>query len=51
VFAAVGETKSVGSGRLRTTVAVIPDAPIGHFRLVIFGGKHRYLANTRNLCG
>jgi len=44
------ETKSVGNGKLRTTVAVVPDAPIGHFRLLIFGGKQGYLANTRNLC-
>jgi hypothetical protein len=43
------ETRSVG-GDLATTVPVVPDAPIGHFHLVIFGGKHGYLANTRNLC-
>jgi hypothetical protein len=35
---------------LRTTVPVVPDAPIGHFHLVVFGGKHGYLANTRSLC-
>jgi hypothetical protein len=29
---------------------VIPDAPIGHFRLDLFGGKTGYLVNTRNLC-
>ncbi len=43
------ETRSVGGG-LTTTVPVVPDAQIGHFHLVIFGGKHGYLANTRNLC-
>jgi hypothetical protein len=37
-------------GRLRTTVPVIPDAPIGHFRLKVFGGKRGYLVNTRNVC-
>jgi hypothetical protein len=48
------ETKTVsdksGAGRLQTTVPVVPDAPIGHFRLNVFGGKTGYLANTRNLC-
>ena len=29
---------------------VVPDAPIGHFRLTVFGGKTGYLANTRDLC-
>jgi hypothetical protein len=33
-----------------TTVPVIPDAPIGHFRLTLFGAKQGYLINTRNLC-
>jgi hypothetical protein len=37
-------------GRLRTTVPVVPDAPIGHFHLVVFGGKQGYLANTRDIC-
>jgi hypothetical protein len=32
-------------------VPVVPDTPIGHFLLTIFGGKRGYLANTRNLCG
>jgi hypothetical protein len=39
-----------GAGKLRTTVPVVPDAPIGHFRLTVFGGKTGYLINTRNLC-
>jgi hypothetical protein len=43
------ETKSVGE-RLRTTVPVIPDVPIGHFRLTLYGAKHGYLRNTRTLC-
>lgn len=36
--------------RLRTTVPVVPDAPIGHFRLIVYGGKTGYLVNTRSLC-
>jgi hypothetical protein len=44
------DTKSV-KGKLTTTVPVVPDAPIGHFRLTVFGGKSGYLVNTRNLCG
>jgi hypothetical protein len=43
------ETKTVG-GRLKTTVPVVPDAPIGHFRLNVFGGKNGYLINTRDIC-
>jgi hypothetical protein len=38
------------AGRLKTDVPVVPDAPIGHFSLKIFGGRHGYLVNTRNLC-
>ena len=37
-------------GRLVTTAPVIPDAPIGHFSLTVFGGKQGYLINTRDLC-
>jgi hypothetical protein len=43
------ETKTVGE-RLRTTVPVIPDVPIGHFRLTLYGAKQGYLSNTRSLC-
>jgi hypothetical protein len=39
-----------GAGKLHTTVPVIPDAPIGHFALTVFGGKTGYLVNTRSLC-
>jgi hypothetical protein len=48
------QTKSLtrrGTGRLHTTVPVVPDAAIGHFRMTIFGGKQGYLVNTRSLCG
>jgi hypothetical protein len=42
-------TKS-GAGELQTTVPVVPDAPIGHFSLTVFGGKTGYLINTRDIC-
>jgi hypothetical protein len=41
---------SVEGGHLRTTVPVIPDAEIGHFRLTLLGGKQGYLINSRDLC-
>jgi hypothetical protein len=44
------DAKTVKGGRLRTTASVVPDAPIGHFSLRVFGGKQGYLVNTRNLC-
>jgi hypothetical protein len=44
------ESSSVGSGNLKTTVPVVPDAPVGHFSLRLLGGKKGYLVNTRDLC-
>ncbi len=44
------DASTVSGGRLRTTVPVVPDISIGHFHLVVFGGKHGYLSNTRSLC-
>jgi hypothetical protein len=44
------DTETVKGGRLQTTVPIVPDAPIGHFHLTVFGGKHGYLVNTRSLC-
>jgi hypothetical protein len=44
------ESSSVHNGHLKTVVPVIPDAPVGHFRLNLFGGKQGYLINTRSLC-
>lgn len=44
------DTKTTPRGQLKTTVPVVPDAPIGHFRLTVFGGKTGYLINTRNIC-
>jgi hypothetical protein len=37
-------------GALKTVVSTVPDAPIGDFRLTVFGGKKGYLINTRSLC-
>jgi hypothetical protein len=44
------ESTSVKGGFLKTTVPVVPDAPIGHFSLTLFGGKRGYITNTRDLC-
>jgi hypothetical protein len=44
------ESASVDNGHLRTVVPIVPDVPIGHFRLSLFGGKQGYLINTRDLC-
>jgi hypothetical protein len=44
------DTKTTPRGQLQTTVPVVPDAPIGHFRLTVFGGKTGYLINTRDIC-
>ena len=41
---------STVKGKLKTTASVVPDAPIGHFALKIFGGKRGYLVNTRDIC-
>jgi hypothetical protein len=38
------------NGKLTTVVPIIPDAPIGYFRLDLLGGKQGYLVNTRSLC-
>jgi hypothetical protein len=44
------ESSSVNSGFLRTVVPIVPDAPIGHFRLTLLGGNKGYLVNTRDIC-
>jgi hypothetical protein len=44
------QSSSVNDGALKTNVPVVPDAPIGDFRLTLLGGKQGYLINTRNLC-
>jgi hypothetical protein len=45
-----GESKTLSGGRLRTVIPVVPDVPVGHFQLTLFGKGHGYLANTRSLC-
>jgi hypothetical protein len=45
-----GISTTVQSGRLRTVVPVVPDVPIGHFRLTLYGGHLGYLSNTESLC-
>jgi hypothetical protein len=44
------DTTTTRGGQLKTTVPVVPDAPVGHFRLTVFGGKTGYLINTRDIC-
>ena len=44
-----GESTQTARG-LRTEVPTVPDVPIGHFQLTLFGGKQGYLSNTRSLC-
>jgi hypothetical protein len=44
------ESSSVNDGQLKTVVPVIPDVPIGHFRLTLLGGSKGYLVNSKNLC-
>ncbi|WP_138974140.1 hypothetical protein [Patulibacter medicamentivorans] len=41
---------AISRNRLVTTFPSLPDAPITKFTLVINGGKHGIIANTRNLC-
>ena len=45
-----GESETINHGKLKTTIPVIPDVPIGHFRLSLYGGKLGYLSNTQSLC-
>jgi hypothetical protein len=44
------ESSSVEDGRLRTVVPVVPDAPVGHFRLTLLAGGKGYLINSKDLC-
>jgi hypothetical protein len=45
-----GISTTVQDGRLRTVIPVVPDVPIGHFRLTLYGGSKGYLSNTESLC-
>jgi hypothetical protein len=44
------ESSSVRHGHLKTIVPIIPDAPVGHFRLTLLGGSKGYLINSKDLC-
>ena len=44
-----GESTQTAHG-LQTEVPVVPDVPIGHFALTLYGAKQGYLANTQSLC-
>ena len=45
------ESSTLGNtGRLKTVVPVVPDAPIGNFRFTLFGGSQGYLSNNQNFC-
>ena len=46
-----GESTTVNGGDLKTSIPIVPDVPIGHFRLTLFGGRQGYLSNTQSLCG
>jgi hypothetical protein len=46
----VGRIDSVGKGRIRTTFASIPDAPVSRFILEMQGGKKGLLVNSTNIC-
>jgi hypothetical protein len=37
--------------RIKTTFAPVPDVPVSKFTLIMKGGKHGLLVNSRNLCG
>jgi len=45
-----GESTEIAAG-LKTMVPIVPDVPIGHFRLTLNGGSQGYLENTQSLCG
>lgn len=45
----VAEIDSLG-GRIRTTFASVPDAPVSRFVLTMQGGKKGLAQNSRNLC-
>ncbi len=45
-----GESHTLSNGRLQTVIPVVPDAPVGHFRLTLLGGEHGYIENSENLC-
>ena len=50
MLAPEGISRTISGARLRTEVPIVPDAPIGHFRLTLFGGGQGYLTNNQSLC-
>jgi hypothetical protein len=44
------ESSSVRNGHLKTVVPIVPDVPIGHFRLTLLGGSKGYLINSHDIC-
>jgi hypothetical protein len=44
------ESSSVHNGHLKTVVPIVPDVPIGHFRLTLLGGSKGYLINSKDIC-
>jgi hypothetical protein len=44
------ESSSDKTGRLTTVVPVVPDVPVGHFRLTLLGARKGYLVNSNDLC-
>jgi hypothetical protein len=46
----VGRIDSIGNGRIRTTFASVPDAPVARFTLEMQGGKKGLLVNSANIC-
>jgi hypothetical protein len=44
------ESSSVQNGHLKTVVPIVPDVPVGHFRLTLLGGSKGYLINSKDIC-
>ncbi len=50
MLAPEGISHTISGARLRTEIPIVPDAPIGQFRLTLFGGRQGYLTNNQSLC-
>ncbi len=46
----VGFIDTNKKGRIRTTFADVPDAPVSRFNLNLYGGKRGLLVHNRNIC-
>jgi hypothetical protein len=42
---------SAAKARIKTVFAPVPDVPVSKFTLIMKGGKHGLLVNSRDLCG